>query len=137
MADQHGESNPTGQVEGTGSGLGSRAHIRQTLDRARTAMHEARERTTRSHTLLARAEALAGASPRAVQESVALRAELRASVTAYVRQLKADGMPSERMLVQVKSAVHDATPPELDPYEARELMEDVVRWSIEAYYHAA
>jgi hypothetical protein len=39
--------------------------------------------------------------------------------------------------VLVKSAVREAAPPDLDPYEARELVEDVVRWSIEAYYHAA
>jgi hypothetical protein len=54
-----------------------------------------------------------------------------------VRHLKAEGLPAERMLVLVKTAVREATPPELDVYEARELMEDVVRWSVDAYYHAA
>jgi hypothetical protein len=41
------------------------------------------------------------------------------------------------MLVLVKSAVHDATPASLDVDDARRLMDDVVRWSVEAYYHAA
>lgn len=37
----------------------------------------------------------------------------------------------------VKSAVQEATPRELEIQDARELMEDVVRWSVEAYYQAA
>ena len=118
-------------------GLGSRAHIRQTLERARSAIRESRERASTSRSLLARAEALADASGRVLQESLAIRAQLRASVTAYVRHLKDDGIPSERVVVLVKTAVRDAAPPELDAWDARDLMEDVVRWSIEAYYHAA
>ena len=58
-------------------------------------------------------------------------------MTAYVRHLKADGLPPERMLVLVKTAFREAAPPELDPVDARALMEDVVRWSVEAYYDAA
>jgi hypothetical protein len=117
--------------------LGSRAHIQQTLARARTAVRAAGEHIERSRTVLVRAGALVGASASAVQASVALRAELRASVTAYARHLRADGLPCERVVVLVKTAVREATPPELDALDARALMEDVVRWSIEAYYHAA
>jgi hypothetical protein len=91
----------------------------------------------RSQTLLARSEALVGVSAELVRASLALRAELRASITAYVRHLRADGVPAERMVVLVKTTVRDAVPPELDAFEARELMEDVVRWSIDAYYQAA
>jgi hypothetical protein len=117
--------------------VGSRAHIRTTLERARQAIRSARELTANSQSLLTRAASLVGASGRAVQDSVALRAQLRASVTAYVCHLRGDGVPAERMLVLVKSAVREATPPELDVWEACELMEDVVRWSVEAYYDAA
>ena len=117
--------------------LGSRSHVQQTLDRARAAIRSARERTAISRSVLARAEALAGGSERVIQESIALRAQLRASVTAYVRHLKSDGLPPERMLVLVKTTVREGLPEDLDVYEARELMEDVVRWSVEAYYHAA
>jgi hypothetical protein len=114
--------------------LGSDGHVRETLGRAREAIRASRERTAQSRSVLARAESLIDASEPAVRESHALRAQLQTSVTAYVRRLRADGLPSERMLVQVKSVVRDATPPELDVDEARELMEDVVRWSVEAYY---
>ncbi len=117
--------------------LGSRDHIRATLARARAAAETARERAAPSREVLARADAVAGASERALDASLALRAQLRASVTAYVRHLKADGAAPERMLVLVKAAVSESTPPELDPAETRALMEDVVRWSVEAYYHAA
>lgn len=117
--------------------LGSRAHVRATLDRARAAIRASQERTEASRTLLAGSEALAGAPARMLQDSGALRAQLRASVTAYVRRLKAEGLPPERTIVLVKSAVRDGTPPELDAWEARELMEDVVRWSVEAYYDDA
>ena len=54
-----------------------------------------------------------------------------------VRQPKAEGLPAERTLVPVKSAVYGGTPPELEAWEARELREDVVRWSIDACYEAA
>jgi hypothetical protein len=141
MSNQHekGRQDDLRQRDGTSSGptggLGSRAHIRETLDHARAVIRASQERTAASHSALARAEALAGASERVVNEALALRAQLRASVTAYVLHLRAGGAPPERMLVEVKSAVREATPPELDTFEARDLMEDVVRWSVEAYYH--
>jgi hypothetical protein len=118
-------------------GLGSCAHIRQTLARARTRVADSRELTAHSSTLLARAETLVDASAATMQASQALRAELRAGVTAYVRLLRADGVPPERMLVLVKSTIREATPLGLDAHEVRDLVEDVVRWSVEAYYHAA
>jgi len=131
-----------GEIEGSSSdwpesGIGSRAHIRQTIERSRSAIKSARQRAATSRSLLARSEALLGSSAILVQASLAIRAELRASVTAYVRHLRTDGVPPERMLVLVKSAVREVTPPELDAVEARELMEDVVRWSVDAYYQAA
>jgi hypothetical protein len=41
------------------------------------------------------------------------------------------------MLILVKSVVLDASPAALDVDDARRLMDDVVRWSVEAYYDAA
>jgi hypothetical protein len=119
------------------TGLGSLSHVRATLERARAAIRASKLQTEHSRALLARSGRLAAASDRVLQESLALREQLRASVTAYVRHLKADGLPAERVLVFVKSAVREGAAPELDPAEVRALMEDVVRWSVEAYYPAA
>jgi hypothetical protein len=117
--------------------IGTREHVRRTLANARETLAAARTQHARSRSLLARAAALLDQGERVVQQSVALRAQLRASVTAYVHSLRAEQLPPQQVLVQVKSAVREATPPELDVVDARELMEDVVRWSIEAYYGAA
>ena len=119
------------------SGLGTCAHVRATLERARAAIRASHEHTARSRDVLARAAALSSMADRTVVESAALSAQLRASVSAYVRHLRADGVPSEKMLVLVKTVVREATPPELDAYEARALMEAVVRWSVDAYFQAA
>jgi hypothetical protein len=138
MPDPQGEPTPNAaSVEASPTGLGSRAYIAQTLERARATIRASRALKGRSYSLLARAVSLVGASERMVQESDALRAQLRASVAAYARRLKAEGQPPERMLVLVKTAVRDAVPPEFDAVEVRELLEDVVRWSVEAYYDAA
>ena len=117
--------------------LGSRAHVRHTLTRAQSAMQLARDPVATSRSLLVRASALVSGATSLVQASATLRAELRDSVTAYVRHLRDDGVPPERMLVLVKSALRESTPLELDALEARALMEDVVRWSVDAYYAAA
>lgn len=71
------------------------------------------------------------------KDAVAMRAQLRASLTDYTRRLAADGLPAERVLVMVKAAVRGALPPRGDPDRASELMADVVRWMIAAYYHDA
>lgn len=61
----------------------------------------------------------------------ALRALARAAATAYVRRLKAEGLTPERMLVLVKAAT---TGHGFPGHGARELSDDIVRWSIEAYF---
>ena len=61
----------------------------------------------------------------------ALRALVRAAATTYARQLRAQGTTPERMLVLVKAAAaHQGSP----GFGAQELTNDIVRWSIEAYY---
>ena len=122
------------------SDLGTNAHIRLTLGRVSHLLADSRIRRERSQALQSRTEEVLTTSHRAVRESEALRAALRltlrASVTAYVRRLHDEQVPPERMLVLVKDAVRAATPASADVLEGRELMESVVRWSIEAYYAA-
>ena len=61
----------------------------------------------------------------------ALRALVRAAATAYARRLRAEGAAPERMLVLVKSATTYRGSP---GFGAQELTNDIVRWSIEAYF---
>jgi hypothetical protein len=61
----------------------------------------------------------------------ALRALVRASATAYARRLRDEGATPERMVVLVKAAAgHHGIP----GFSAQELTNDIVRWSIEAYF---
>ena len=62
------------------------------------------------------------------------RREAREAVTEFAARLRADGEPPERVLVVIKAAVRDATPGVLDAMQLHALTDDVVRWSIEAYY---
>ena len=64
-------------------------------------------------------------------EFQSLRALVRASATAYARRLRDEGTTPERMLVLVKVAAGQSGPHGVG---ARELTNDVVRWSIEAYF---
>jgi hypothetical protein len=68
---------------------------------------------------------------RASGEFRALRAVVRASATAYARRLRRDGETPERMLVLVKAAIGNYRIP---GFTAQELTNDLIRWSIEAYF---
>jgi hypothetical protein len=61
----------------------------------------------------------------------ALRALVRASATAYVRQLRESCTTPERMVVLVKEA---AGHPSAQGFAVQELTSDLVLWSIEAYF---
>jgi hypothetical protein len=87
-----------------------------------------------SRSLLTQAAAVMNGTQRQRRDPAALREELHASVAAYVRSLRADGLAAERVVVLVKGVVRESTPGELDIGDARDLMEDVVRWAIEVYY---
>ena len=123
------------RADGTGA-LGTDAHIRLTLDRVSHRLIDASTRRARVEALQSGTEAVLSTPPRASRESEALRAALRTSVTAYVRRLHDEQVPPQRMLVLVKEAVREAAPAHIDVLERRDLMESVVRWSIEAYYAA-
>ena len=130
---------PQGRSSGPGpapeDGTDARA---EALERVRAAIAAACARQAQSRSLLVQAAELVGAARRARQESETLRSEqrarLRTTVATCVGALRAEGMPAERVVVMVKGVVREATPPELDAHDARDLMDEVVRWSIEAYY---
>jgi hypothetical protein len=61
----------------------------------------------------------------------ALRAVVRASATAYARRLRIEGATPEGMLVLVKAVTVNHRIPS---FGAQELTNDVIRWSIEAYF---
>jgi hypothetical protein len=50
---------------------------------------------------------------------------------AYVRRLRSDGITPERMLVLVKEATVNHR---ITGFSAQELTNDIIRWSIEAYF---
>jgi hypothetical protein len=64
-------------------------------------------------------------------------AEVRQAVELYTRQLWAQGEPPQRALVMVKETAADAAKPYLLAHDADELLSDVVRWSIDAYFAAS
>ena len=54
-----------------------------------------------------------------------------------MQRLKGEGLPPERVLVLVKALVTDVAKAAEPPlYEAGPLTEEVVRWSVDAYYSA-
>jgi hypothetical protein len=61
-------------------------------------------------------------------------AELRASVGLYVARLRAEGLPPERVLACVKTVVWESESPRGSLAASNELMAQVVRWTIEAYF---
>jgi hypothetical protein len=64
----------------------------------------------------------------------ATRSELRAAVTVLVRALRAENLPPEVVLVRVKRIAAAAGLRGDGGDEPAELLADIVRWSVEAYY---
>ena len=63
-----------------------------------------------------------------------VRSELSASVARYAVLLRAIGEPPERALVLIKTAFSEAAPRQDDDHRA--MLEDVVKWVVDAYYAA-
>lgn len=61
-------------------------------------------------------------------------AGLRATVTAYVDRRRGEGAPVQRVLPEVKTLTRTAAGRDLEYEAATALLDQVVRWSIEAYY---
>ena len=75
---------------------------------------------------------------RLVSERLATaRAALREEVTRYVRALKQEGLPPERVLVAVKGVVLASDANGLPLRDLEQLAADASQWSIDAYYAAA
>ena len=110
--------------------------LHASLARFAAAIATVNERPERGPPLRAQAESLLRAVARRRRENVSARTEAQAGVAAFVARLRADGTPPERMLVVVKAAVRDVTPGVLSQGQLHAMTEDVVRWSIEAYYAA-
>ena len=124
-----GEATCSDQSEET---VGSAEHLRSAFGRAASAADRAVGLwlAYQSH-----AEVRAdwpGSPDRGVgSEFHSLRARVQASATAYARRLRDEGLTPERMLVLVKVAAGHPGAPGLG---TRELTNDVVRWSIDAYF---
>ena len=63
-------------------------------------------------------------------------ADLRLAVSGLARYLREEGVPPERMLPQVKTSVSDVIASEgwKDRTVEQLVLENVVRWAIDAYY---
>jgi len=115
------------------------AELHDALARLATTIAAAGGPAPRSSAVLrARARSLlegeAPPAPSGRRDGPAARRDARAAVTTFAEQLRTDGAPPERMLVVLKAAVRDSAPGMLDPHQLHALTEDVVRWSIEAFY---
>lgn len=66
------------------------------------------------------------------------RAAMRAAIETYASALRASGVPPERALVMLKSAMHHgiADLEEPEDHEREEIVRDGVAWAIRAYYAA-
>ena len=71
-------------------------------------------------------------------QSEAAATEMRDAARAYVRELRAQSLPPERVLVCVKRliAIVPAHPHDEDDDARRHLLEQVITWCIEAYFSA-
>jgi len=113
--------------------VGSPEHLRSSFARAAAAADRAVGlRLARSSGSRRSDDRASSPVDQATDDLTALRAQVRVSATAYARRLREDGEPPERMLVLIKGAAgHPGTP----GIGARELTNDIVRWSIEAYFN--
>lgn len=71
-----------------------------------------------------------------IGESATIRDRLQDTVVALAGMERAKGVAPEKMLVLLKELIVDADRDKLSAMDARSLMDDVVRWGIEAYYAA-
>ena len=100
------------------------------------AIGEVRGHQRRSLELLSQSRERLAWTDTLVGQSVTIRDRLRETVTALACLERTKGVPPEKMLMLLKAIVVDAEAERLDPTDARSLMDDVVRWGIEAYYAA-
>jgi len=90
-----------------------------------------------SREALEASEASLGAFERDRRVVVSSRATTRASVIAFARRLRADGIPCERVIVRLKDELRQAAAAKLGTLATNELMDLAVRWAIDAFYENA
>jgi hypothetical protein len=103
-------------------------------DRAAAARARARVAAEQYVQLRRRAEAALDEARDLCAQTAELQASLRDSVAAYVSMLRRTDVPPERAIVMVKSAVVES-----DSYpdkHHRFVVEEAVRWAVDAYYAA-
>ena len=115
--------------------LPDREERRALTQRLAAASLAARDATERYIEIRRGCDVTIGESRELVAASRDLREQLRHVVTSYVSLLRLDGTPPERVIVQVKTAVESSALP-LEPSRRRQVMEEVVRWAVDAYYAA-
>lgn len=111
--------------------VGSPEHLRVTFSRAAAATDRAVGVWPARSSSAFRWDDRSEAVDRGEHDLRVLRALVRASATAYVRHLRVTGVTPERMVVLVKTAAGHPGAPGVG---AQELTNDVIRWSIDAYF---
>lgn len=106
------------------------------LARVVDAIAEARAQKRRSLELLSQSRERVEWSDTLVGQSQPVRDRLRETVTALASLERTKGVPPEKMLVLLKAILVEAKAEKLDASDAQSLLDDVVRWGIEAYYAA-
>jgi hypothetical protein len=107
------------------------------LRQAAVIIAESRAQTQRSEIILHQSREHVAWSTMLIEASIALRDELRGTIAALVCAERASGVPPERMLAMLKGLALDAVDASaMTGTDARSLIDDVVRWGIEAYYAA-
>ena len=76
-------------------------------------------------------------SDQLIGESRLVADRLREAIATFAACERDNGAPPERVIRLVKGIIGDARTDKLDPNDARSLLDDVVRWAIEAYYYRA
>jgi len=112
-----------------------REERRALTQRLAAASVAAREATERYVEIRRDCDVTLGESRELLAASRDLREQLRHVVTSYVSMLRLDGTPPERVIVQVKTAMESCAL-QLDARRRRQVMEEVVRWAVDAYYAA-
>jgi hypothetical protein len=120
----------------TESGLHSRGPEGQRLlgDRAVAAREAACAAAERYVRICRQCQLTIEASQELRAAAQSLREQLRDSVTTYALELRRDKVLPERVIVLVKSAIGESD--EVRDRNHRAVLDDVVRWAVDAYYAA-
>jgi hypothetical protein len=103
-------------------------------DRVAAARAQARLAAEEYVQLRRRAEASRTEALELCAQAARLSESLRESVAAYVSMLRQADVPPERAIVMVKGAMCESDP--LPDKHQRHVVEEVVRWAVDAYYAA-